>query len=137
MGDWNVILDVNLDTCNYKRMVNRPRSRNKVKQMMTVHKLVGLWREIHPEKRRYTWRKFNTTKQGRLDYFLVSEELLTYIKGASIGPCYRSDHLPVQVEFRTDAMSKGKPFWKFNNSLLRDKCCIDEVKKVILDVKKK
>ena len=69
-------------------------------------------------------RKFNTTKQGRLDYFLVSEELLTCIKGASIG----SDH-------RTDAMSKGKPFWKFNNYLLKDKCYIDEVKKVIPDVK--
>ena len=99
---------------------------------MTVHELVDPWREIHPEKRRYTWRKFNTTKQGRLDYFLVSEELLTCIKGASIGSCYRSDHSPVQVEFRTDAMSKGKPFWKFNNSLLKDKCYIDEVKKVIL-----
>ena len=31
---------------------------------------------------------------------------------------------------------RGKPFWKFNNSLLKDKCYIDEVKKVILDVKK-
>ena len=39
-GDWNVVLDVNLDTCSYKRMVNRPRSRNKVKEMMTVHELV-------------------------------------------------------------------------------------------------
>ena len=66
----------------------------------------------------------------------MSEELLTCIKGASVGSCYRSDHSPVQVEFRTDAMSKGKPFWKFNNSLLKDKCHIDEVKKVILDVKK-
>ena len=53
-GDWNVVLDVNLDTCNYKRMVNRPRSRNKVKEMITVHELVDPWREIHPEKRRYT-----------------------------------------------------------------------------------
>ena len=123
-GDWNVVLDVNLDTCNYKRMVNHPRYKNKVKEIMTVHELVDPWREIHPEKRRYTGRKFNTTNQGCLDYFLVSEELLTCIKGANIGSCYRSDHSPVQVEFRTDAMSKGESFQKFNNSLLMDKCYV-------------
>ena len=63
-GDWNVVLDVNLDTCNYKRMVNRPRSRNKIKEMMTIHELLDPWREIHPEKRRYTWRKFNKLNKG-------------------------------------------------------------------------
>ena len=62
-GDWNVVLDMNLDICNYKRMVNRPRSRNEVKEMMSVHELVDPWREIHQEKRRYTWRKYNTTKK--------------------------------------------------------------------------
>ena len=108
---------MNLDTRNYKRMVNRPRSRNKVKEMTTVHEMVDPWAEIQPERRRYTCRKCNTTKQGRQDCFSVSEELLTWIKEASIGSCYVSDYAPDQVEFRTHAISNGKSFWKCNNSL--------------------
>ena len=130
-GDWNVVLDVNLDTFNYKRMVNRPRSRNKVKEMMTVHELVDPWREIRPEKRRYTWRKFNTTKQGRLDYFLVSEEMLICIKGAS------SNLIILQSKWNLELMQCPRVNHSGNLiSLLRDKCYIDEVKKVILYVKK-
>ena len=50
--------------------------------------LVGVWREVYPEKRGYTWWKCNTTKQGRLDYFLISEELLPEIHGIKIHPSY-------------------------------------------------
>ena len=74
-GDWNVLLNMNMDARNYKS-VNRPRAGRKITEMLETHDLVDVWREVYPEKRGYTWRKFNT-KQGRLDYyFLISEELI-------------------------------------------------------------
>ena len=70
-GDWNVVLNMKLDTRNYKNCVHRPSARKKIVEMMETYELLDVWREYYSEKRRYTWRKFNTTKQGRLDYFLV------------------------------------------------------------------
>ena len=64
--------------------------------------LVGVWREADPEKRGYTWRTFNTAKQGRLDYLLISEELLPEIYGIKIHPSYRSDHSVVSLELKPE-----------------------------------
>ena len=62
---------------------------------------------------------------------MVSGELLTKIKGAKIGTSYKSDHSLISVELETEIIDKGKPFWKFNNSLLRDKQYVEVVKKII------
>ena len=122
-GSWNVVLDVNVDyKCyysNYKTFVNRPRARKEIEELIIKLDLVDPWRELYPDKRIYTWIKFNSTKQGRLDYFLVSQELLTRIKGAKIESSYMSDHSLISVEFKIDTVPTAKSFWKLNNSLLR------------------
>ena len=43
-------------------------------EMMEKCELIDVWREVYPEKRAYTWRRFSITKQGRLEFFLISEE---------------------------------------------------------------
>ena len=40
------------------------------------------------------------------------------------------------LTFRTDIVRKHRPFWKFNNSLLRDIVFVNLMKQVILDLKK-
>ena len=47
-GDWNVVLDETLDTHRYKIAGNRPRSREKIKDIMAVFNLTDVWRDIHP-----------------------------------------------------------------------------------------
>ena len=135
-GDWNVVLDMKTDARNYKSVSNHPRSRENIRNLIDKLELVDVWRDIHPEKRKYTWRRFNTMKQARLDYFLISEELLGIINGAKIETGYRSDHSLISVDLKKDKTVKRKPFWKFNNSLLRDQHYIAEVKKVIQEIKK-
>ena len=103
---------------------------------MDKYELVDVWLEVYPEKRGYTWRKFNTVQQGRLDYFLISEELMLDVNGVKINPSYRSDHLLVFLELKTEGRKYGKQYWKFDNSLLKDKTYISMVKKLIFDVKK-
>ena len=97
-GDWNVLLNMNMDARNYKS-VNRPRAGRNIIEMM---ELVDVWREVYLEKRGYTWRKFNTTKPSRLDHFLISEELLPEIHGIKIHPSYRSDHSIVSLGLKTE-----------------------------------
>ena len=71
-------------------------------------------------KTAYTWRKLNPFKQARLDYFLISNELLSVLDSVDIGLGYRSDHSLVNIKFVFKKQSQGRSYWKFNTSLLRD-----------------
>ena len=70
-------------------------------------------------------------KQARLDYFLISEHLLIETESAEIEPGYRTDHSAVNVVFNFQKQKKGKSYWKFNNTLLKDAEYITTVKNTI------
>ena len=97
--------------------------------------MIASWRELYPEKKKYTWRRFESFVQGRLDYFLLSQELNVQVKKANISPGYCSDHALVSLELKVNDIKRGKPLWKFNNSLLQDKEYAKLVKDTILKVK--
>ena len=107
-GDWNVVLNPALDSSRY-RAVNRPRARKKVYDLMLKYDLIDSWRELYPEKKKYTWRRFKSFVQGRLDYFLLSKELNVQVKKANISPGYCSDHALVSLELKVNDIKRGKP----------------------------
>ena len=117
-GDWNVILNPKLDSRNYNCGENRPRSRKQIINIMNEHDMVDIWREIFPHKKRYTWRRFNSIQQSRLDYFLISNIMMSKINDIEITPGYRSDHSIVILGLKSKTAQNGdRPYWKFNNSL--------------------
>ena len=73
-GDFNLVLDPNKDSYNYSNVTN-PHARTKVLQIMSELDLIDIFRELNPEKRRFTWRRKNPIKQARLDYFLTSRSM--------------------------------------------------------------
>lgn len=135
-GDWNCPMDTTLDIRNYSSTVSRPRTRKKIHDIMTDYNLFDVFREMYPDKRKYTWRKFNSIKQARLDYFLINEELLAMANDVYVNPGYRSDHSIITLALKKDQFKRDRPFWKFNNSLLKDKQYVSEIKTLIYDVKK-
>jgi exonuclease III len=135
-GDFNCSISMDIDVRNYLSSANRPRTRRKLKELMAEYELSDVWRELHPNVRRYTWRKFNSVKQARLDYFLISDCCVPDVLNCVIETGHRSDHSLVTLIFKTTDFKRDRPFWKFNNSLLYDKKYVDEIKKVILQVKK-
>ena len=42
---------------------------------MNSYDLLDVYRTLHKDTRRYSWRRFNSTQRSRLDYLLVSELL--------------------------------------------------------------
>ena len=66
--------------------------------------LVDTFRQLHPEEKKYSWwsylRHARATNAGwRIDYMLVSKELLPYVKRSEIlNDVYGSDHCPVLLE---------------------------------------
>ena len=69
-----------------------------LKDQIQQYNLVDIWRELHPDSKQYTWRKYNENKQSRLDYFLISASLLPFLQSANIIPSYCSDHSGIELE---------------------------------------
>ena len=129
-------MDRELDTRNYSNTHNtRPRTRNKISDLMNDFDLIDVFRKVYPDKKAYSWRKFNSNKQSRLDYFLISQNLLGEIKRTAISPGYRTDHSLVTIAIRKKEFKRDKTFWKFNNSLLKDKIYVKTVKELIENIK--
>ena len=129
-GDWNLVQDQTLDTHNYLH-VNNPRARQRVNNMKNDLDLCDPWRIKYPMKRYYTWRQPNPFKQGRLDFFLVSSELLSLVHKSDILSGYRTDHSLVRLSLNLNQIKRGPGIWKFNNSLLKDECFVSKIIKTI------
>ena len=134
-GDWNLVLDPTKDYDNYKH-VNNPKSKEKVNEITTILNLVDIWREINPDIKRFTWRRKNPFQQARLDFFLISESLLSFVKHVDILAGYRSDHSLINITLEMNKENKNKNYWKFNSSLLKDKVCIEKIGDTIKRIKK-
>ena len=129
-GDWNIALNQDKDTKNYLHS-NNQRATEALKERMEQYNLIDIWRHLNPEGRTYTWRKFNTNKQSRLDYFLISSSLMPYVQSAGIYPGVWSDHSLIELEKDFSSFTRGKGFWKFNASLIYEPAYRDLVKKTI------
>ena len=139
VGDWNLLLEPDVDGTNYKN-INNQNARVEVCNMIAKLNLYDIWREEHPEERKFTWKrklKNNTLQMGRLDFILVSDEILRYCHKESILPGYRSDHSMVSVNLQMfKHTTKPKLFWKFNSQLLKDENFTKKVKEQIVEVKR-
>ena len=137
-GDFNLLLNPVIDGVNYKS-VNNQNARDKVLKMMTDINLFDVWRDENPDKQIFTWKRKLSSgeiQMGRLDFFLVSEPLTYFTEKENIIPGYRSDHSAILITLKFNQIKHSKSFWKFNNSLLKNSAFVNEIKNVILDVKK-
>lgn len=134
-GDFNLVQNPEIDYKNYKT-INNKHAREKLLEIIKERNLLDPYRDAHPELRRYTWRRKHPFQQARLDFFLISENLLTSVKQCKIDNSYRSDHSPVVLSLSFTEFVKGKPLWKFNNSLLKDIQYLNTINNKINEVKK-
>ena len=96
---------------------------------------LDIYRVFHEEKREYTWSKRNPVrKQARLDFFLTSFDCFLYTSDTYIIPGYRSDHSGILLDLTLNENERGRGYWKFNNSLLKDQKYIKLVKDIISEV---
>ena len=134
-GDYNCVINPDLDYYNYKH-VNNEKARNKVPEIIDTKYLLDPFREKFPSLKKFTWQKRNPCKQARLDYFLISEKLMQYVKKTSTEPSYRSDHSPITFELNLTYFENGNSYWKHNNSLLTDLEYLKQINEKIIETKK-
>ena len=134
-GDWNLVLNPELDSQNYKH-TNNPKCREKVIDLTNELSLVDIWRELNAQCKRFTWRRSQPVlQQSRLDFSLINENLVADVISADIELGYRTDHSAVTITFRFTERARGRTFWKFNSSLLKDKEYVRRMKETIKKTK--
>ena len=133
-GDWNSTRNFELDNINYVTH-NNPNSVKELTNLCNKYNLVDSWRINNKNKKQYTWIQGVSNKQARLDYFLITEELLSATNKNKIETKYRSDHAPVSIQIELSKHKRGKGVWKFNNSLLMDDDFIKMINKEITNFK--
>ena len=135
-GDMNLVLSQELDTFGYHAEHNI-NARNKLKEGMENLGLVDVFREFHPDQKRYSWRQFGGDKKARLDFFIISATLLPFVEKTDILPGISSDHSIPILEIDFSKFSRGRGFFKFNNSLIKDPDYVTLVKEAVKEVAKR
>ena len=92
---------------------------------------------MNENKKMFTWRRLNPVrKQAQLDFFIISDNLSSFVTDTQITPGFCTDHNGIWLRLKLQESVKGPGYWKFNNMLLRDKEYIKIVKQTINEVKR-
>ncbi len=74
---------------------------------------------MYPDKKRYTWHSNHKPPIFcRLDYFLISSNLLNAVNNCNILPGFLSDHSAVILNLNLCSTVRGPGYFKLNNSIL-------------------
>ncbi len=132
-GDFNFVLNLDVDKKGGRRKTHT-RSQELVLDWMEDTNLVDIWRTQHVNSQQFTYQtKYPTDIACRLDFFLVSFGLASYIKKSVITHGYLTDHSSIKLIVTTTMQKRGPGFWKMNTSLLRDQEYVNKIKEVIQD----
>ena len=125
-GDFNVALNPLLDHSN--PVWHNVNTWNCIKDWIESENWCDIWRFQHQEEKRFTWVKTRPNIcWSRIDYWLVSANLVNSTIGTDILPCVHSDHSAIELSIATVEEERGPGYWKFNDTLLNDEDFITEV----------
>ena len=122
VGDWNAVLDPNLDRGAVSAGTNTLDARY-FRDFVQRLDLVDKFRERYPNKIVWTWTGRGASAQlySYLDRVLVKRVDWDYLGGPSFDPYKNSDHKFLCVSIRLDkARCRMSGYWKFNSSLLAE-----------------
>ena len=136
-GDFNMILDGMLDHAG-SAIQAKSRFNTTFLQFMDKLKLVDIWRKRNPGKRQFTFRQKTPLIQSRLDYWIISSNMETFIEKCEILSSISPDHSVILLRCNNlkRSLMRGRSYWKFNNSLCSDKTYTSGLKNEILCLKK-
>ena len=127
-GDWNCVQNASIDT---RGMAYAYREVKKFKKLQKRFHLIDAWRKMFPFRKQYTWRQLHMNICSRLDFWLITDTLLSCVQTTEIKPVPICDHCAITLRLTTTSNSKGGGIWKMNNSLLKDDDYKEKIKTVI------
>ena len=133
-GDFNTIIDTKLDKKNGYMNYNK-RKRDKIISIISNNDITDIWRLLNPTSRHYTWHSNHRPPIFcRLDYFLVSCNLVNSISKCKISVGIRSDYSIVYFNINIDNQPRGPSYFKLNNSIILEQEYQNKIKNAIKDI---
>ena len=120
-GDFNAVQDQYLDCRNYTTHTT-PKSTKVINDAKTEHDLMDPFRERYYLRKIFSWQKFNTNKHSRIDYFFISGNNFPHVASIDykIITHFTTDHKQVNLQLTFNRIKRGRGYYKFDNSLLKD-----------------
>ena len=117
-GDLNLVLDLSEDKKG-ERYPTNTRAAEIVKTQMELDGLCDIWRQLHPTKKQYTWKRLKPSLiMMRLEFFLISDPLVQLVDTVGIAPGFLSDHSLISLSLVKSKVDRGPGFRTLNTSLL-------------------
>jgi exonuclease III len=116
-GDWNTVLDPlpiqhNIDVINMAALPNQAKSAL-LREMCENKELCDPYRVLYPTKRDYSYTPFGDIRKNRsrLDFFLISNNLIPALEQCSISPsvlCAQFDHKNISISINCKPANTAK-----------------------------
>ena len=133
-GVFNLVLDLEKDKSGGIAKINQ-NSAKIIQEFSDKLDLVDAWRVLHPEARRYTWRRRRPKVQCRLDFFLVNQSVANIATLSDIYPGYKSDHSMMTFKLSLDSNPRGPGLWKLNTSFLTEINYVNQIKATVQEMR--
>ena len=137
IGDYNTTLDPKLDKVNYKGD-DHAKSREVINSWLMDEDFIDSYRYIYPDERNYSYRQdCDKTQKARLDYALVSPNLIDKI--SQVEHCFTnaSDHATVSIEISTDMEKQGQGIFRAPPYIQNDPKYVKLAEEVITHMQKR
>lgn len=128
-GDFNQVLDGALDKTTFSNII--PKDRMAIGLLMEDMGLIEIWRLVNPRDKEYTFYSHKHKSQSRIDYFLISKELVNNVTDCSIGPIALTDHAAVHLGVMIGVEGNRGGRWRMNVSVLQDPAFCTQLEKDI------
>ena len=131
-GDLSCVMN-EIDKCGGRSFEQKKTVIQEMKPLMRTHNLIDTWSCKHPNKQAFTWNNPSKKICCRLDYLFISKSMEFAIQNTKIVPNIFSDHsaITLLMSLESNETKHDPGFWKFNNSLLTDKCYTEMMTKQI------
>lgn len=123
-GDLNCVLDPSVDRSTGFD-VSPKQTRKVIKKLMAELNLTDTWRCLNPDKREYSCFSSVYKTYSRIDYFLISNTLLSKIGKCWYDAILLSDHAPISMTVQLPKALSSPPRFRFQSRWLQ---CPDFVK---------
>ena len=126
-GDWNFILDKQLDTFGGNLSLKMP-SISELTKIMTTFDLCDIYRLRNPDTRRFTYKLNSPKRLRRLDYFIISNSIQEIVDKTEVLTSVSSNHSPVLTTFNSSLENtKVSAYWKFNSLLFKKPIFLEQL----------
>lgn len=120
-GDFNVWVNPDMNKNGSRAPATRlstpsGRYRMRIEALLDSLQILDIWGSQNQNTKHFTFRRGSYA--SRLDYWFISEHLLSPDASASILRTMLSDHAAIDIHIGANSPPRGPGLWRMNNSLL-------------------